>query len=68
MRVRAAVVAPADPEHGITAIADDVGFGDQGALGRHFKQAVGLSPAAYRTWDRSMDKALPPEIREGLAP
>jgi len=32
-----------------------VGFCDQAALNRHFKQVVGLSPAAYRRWATGRD-------------
>ena len=40
------------------SIAGDVGICHQAALGRHFKQVVGLSPVAYRKWNRSKDWAL----------
>jgi AraC-like DNA-binding protein len=50
VRIQAAADALADSGRPIAAIADEVGFCDQAALNRHFKQVVGLSPAAYRRW------------------
>ncbi len=50
VRIQAAAEALADTDHAIASIADEVGFCDQAALSRHFKQVVGLSPAAYRKW------------------
>jgi transcriptional regulator GlxA family with amidase domain len=56
MKVR--IQALADTHHAITAIAGDVGFCDQAALSRHFKQVVGLSPAASRRWIRSKGQVM----------
>jgi AraC-like DNA-binding protein len=50
VRIQAAAEALADSGRPIADIADEVGFCDQAALNRHFKQVVGLSPAAYRRW------------------
>jgi AraC-like DNA-binding protein len=50
VRIQAAAQALTESSHPIAAIADEVGFCDQAALSRHFKQVVGLSPAAYRKW------------------
>ena len=53
VRIQAAADALAESDRPIATIADEVGFCDQAALNRHFKQVVGLSPAAYRRWARS---------------
>jgi AraC-like DNA-binding protein len=53
VRIQAAADALTDTDRPIAAIADEVGFCDQAALNRHFKQVVGLSPAAYRRWTRT---------------
>jgi len=50
VRIQAAARALEESSRAIAAIADEVGFCDQAALSRHFKQVVGLSPAAYRKW------------------
>ncbi|MBI3131245.1 MAG: AraC family transcriptional regulator [Acidobacteria bacterium] len=50
VRIQAASEALSASDQPIAAIADDVGFCDQAALSRHFKQVTGLSPAAYRKW------------------
>jgi AraC-like DNA-binding protein len=50
VRIQAAAEALAESSRPIAAIAGEVGFCDQAALNRHFKQVVGLSPAAYRRW------------------
>ncbi|HJV23660.1 MAG TPA: AraC family transcriptional regulator, partial [Holophagaceae bacterium] len=50
VRIQAAAEALAGTTRPIAAIADEVGFCDQAALSRHFKQVTGLSPAAYRRW------------------
>ena len=50
VRIQAAADALAESDQPIAAIADEAGFCDQAALNRHFKQVVGLSPAAYRRW------------------
>jgi AraC-like DNA-binding protein len=50
VRIQAAAEALAESARPIAAIADEVGFCDQAALNRHFKQVAGLSPAAYRRW------------------
>lgn len=52
VRIQAASEALSVSDQPIAAIADDVGFCDQAALSRHFKQVTGLSPAAYRKWAR----------------
>lgn len=51
-RIQAAADALAETERPIADIADEVGFCDQAALSRHFKQVTGISPAAYRRWVR----------------
>jgi AraC-like DNA-binding protein len=53
VRIQAATRALAGTDATIAAIAQETGFCDQAALSRHFKQVVGLSPAAYRRWARS---------------
>ncbi len=50
VRIQAAADALADTARPIAEIAAEVGFCDQAALNRHFKQVAGLSPAAYRRW------------------
>jgi len=50
VRIQAAAEALAESGRPIAAIAGETGFCDQAALNRHFKQVVGLSPAAYRRW------------------
>jgi AraC-like DNA-binding protein len=50
VRIQAAAEALAGSTRPIAAIAGEVGFCDQAALNRHFKQVAGLSPAAYRRW------------------
>jgi len=52
VRIQAATLALAETAKPIAAIALETGFCDQAALGRHFKQVVGLTPAAYRKWVR----------------
>jgi AraC-like DNA-binding protein len=46
VRIQAAADALAGSARPIAAIAGEVGFCDQAALNRHFKQVVGLSPGA----------------------
>ena len=52
VRIQAAARALADTGAPIAEIAGEVGFCDQAALSRAFKQVTGLSPAAYRRWAR----------------
>ncbi len=52
VRIQAAADALAESERPIADIAGEVGFCDQAALSRHFKQVTGISPAAYRKWVR----------------
>jgi AraC-like DNA-binding protein len=56
VRIQAAADALAESDRPIAAIADEVGFCDQAALNRHFKQVAGLSPAAYRRWAKGGGK------------
>ena len=52
VRIQAAARLLAETEQPIAGLADELGFCDQAALSRAFKQVTGLSPAAYRRWVR----------------
>lgn len=53
VRLDAAVRRLRDTDAPIVCIAQDCGYSDQSAFSRHFKQAVGLSPAEYRRSSRT---------------
>ncbi len=52
VRIQAAARLLAETAEPIASLADALGFCDQAALSRAFKQVTGLSPAAYRRWVR----------------